>query len=242
MKQQIFKVQIEFDRNTVNFEINQQIKQRQKGYVCVCDGAVFARANRDEDYCNILNGAFINVCDGFSIAMFASLIYKKKYATYHGPELFEYFTKQNYSQVFLGNTDEVLKQLKRKFADKDYNINKMHFIPLPFNPVNGFNYSKIGNLINNYNPQIVWVSLGAPKQEMFISKLMPYIDNCLVIAIGAAFSLFIDTGYYKRAPSWIRSIGFEWLFRIFLEPKRFLRALNYIAILPKMIISEIYTR
>ena len=52
-------------------------------------------------------------------------------------------------------------------------------------------YKAIAQDINGFSPDLIWISLGAPKQEVFISKLYPYIDSGILVAIGAAFNLFL---------------------------------------------------
>ena len=70
----------------------------------------------------------------------------------------------------------------------------------PFLNVEDFDYLKISKLINQNKPDIIWIGLGAPKQEIFMSKLLPHIDSGLMIGVGAAFNFYSGLDEYKRAP------------------------------------------
>lgn len=235
-----FNVNIEFDKKIIHDKINETINSTKKGYICVIDGNVLATANKNFDYKEIINNSLINLCDGSSIALLASKIYKKKFITYTGPEFFSEYVGGSFKQYFLGNTQENLDQLKNKFINIGYNIKCFEFMSLPFNNVKDFDYKSIANEINAFSPDIIWISLGAPKQEFFISELFPLIDKGILIAIGAAFNLYLDEINNKRTPVIFRKMKLEWLFRVIKEPKRVgTRALNYFILLPKLILEEV---
>lgn len=235
-----FDVYIEFERSKIVKKINDCIEQNQKGYVCVIDGNVLATTYKHKEYKEIINGALVNTCDGSSIALLAGTIHKSKFETYTGPDIFSKYVKENYKQYFLGNTDENLVRLKNRFIALCYDTNNYKFESLPYKDVQDFDYENIAKEIQLFSPDIIWVSLGAPKQEIFISKLYPYVDTGVLFAIGAAFNLFLGDDKNKRAPKLMRKMHLEWLFRVLQEPERVgKRALSYLIVLPKLIIQEI---
>jgi len=75
--------------------------------------------------------------------------------------------------------------------------------------------------INAAKPDIVWVGLGAPKQEKWMATYLGRIKATAMIGVGAAFDF--HSGNVKWAPDWIRRIGMEWAYRLALEPKRMWR-------------------
>jgi N-acetylglucosaminyldiphosphoundecaprenol N-acetyl-beta-D-mannosaminyltransferase len=237
-----FDVYIEFDKSKIVKKINDCIEQNQKGYVCIVDGNVLATANKQRVYKDIINKGLVNTCDGSSIALIAGKIHKRKFETYTGPDVFSKYVGENHKQYFLGNTDENLLRLKNRFVALGYNLDNFKFQSLPFRNVEDFDYSIIARDINLFSPDIIWVSLGAPKQEIFINKLYPYLDKGVLFAIGAAFNLFLGDEKNKRAPKIIRNMHLEWLFRVVQEPSRVgKRALSYLGILPNLIFNEIKT-
>lgn len=234
-----FNILLEFNKEIIRHTIDDAIIGNRKGYVCIVDGNVLATTCKNEEYQKIINSALINTCDGSSIAIFASLIHKKRYQTYTGPEIFAEYTQNKCKQHFIGNTNENLNRLKIKFQKLNYNTNLFQFEVLPFQSVEEFDYKKIASRINEFQPNIIWVSLGAPKQEVFISKLYPYINQGVLFAIGAAFNFFLEDNKNQRAPQWMRKIHLEWLYRVCKEPRRVgKRAVDYFILLPKLIIME----
>ncbi len=73
-------------------------------------------------------------------------------------------------------------------------------------------------------PDIVFVALGVPRQEWFISKLRTCLNHGVAIGVGGSFDVISQT--LPRAPLWMQQCGIEWLFRLWLEPSRFMRMLK----------------
>ncbi|MGA1868139.1 MAG: exopolysaccharide biosynthesis polyprenyl glycosylphosphotransferase [bacterium] len=77
---------------------------------------------------------------------------------------------------------------------------------------------KIIEMINKSSPDILLVGMGAPKQEKWIKKNLKYLNVPICWGVGGLFDYYAEK--VKRAPIFIRKIGFEWLFRLCIEPKR----------------------
>jgi len=75
--------------------------------------------------------------------------------------------------------------------------------------------------INAAHPDVLWVGLGLPKQELWIHRNLSALRVPVAIGVGAAFRLV--SGRVKRAPSWVGRAGFEWLWRLAMEPKKLWR-------------------
>jgi N-acetylglucosaminyldiphosphoundecaprenol N-acetyl-beta-D-mannosaminyltransferase len=76
-------------------------------------------------------------------------------------------------------------------------------------------------MINDTRPDVVWVGLGAPKQEKWMARQTGRIAAPAMIGVGAAFDF--HSGNVKWAPAWIRALGLEWAYRLALEPRRMWR-------------------
>src|SRR5581483_7301054 len=68
---------------------------------------------------------------------------------------------------------------------------------------------------------LVWVGLGAPKQEMVMQLMSQRLARGVLLGVGAVFEF--AAGTRRRAPTWMQSIGLEWLYRLRLEPRRLWR-------------------
>ena len=85
---------------------------------------------------------------------------------------------------------------------------------------------------------IIWVALGAPKQEIFMSKLKPHLKRGVMIAVGAAFKFHCGIDE-KRAPQWMLKVHLEWVYRIMRSPKKQLKRCSMIILtLPRLLIEE----
>jgi N-acetylglucosaminyldiphosphoundecaprenol N-acetyl-beta-D-mannosaminyltransferase len=235
-----FNVNIEFDRQTVDKIIEEAISSGGKGYVCSVESNNLTVANRSAEFEKTVNGALVNVCDGSMLAVILGKIYRQKLKPYIGADLFiQYIEKKRYRQYFLGNTPEILSHLKANLSQIDLRINGMVFADLPFQKVEDFDYSSIAANINADNPDIIWVSLGAPKQEFFMAKLLPYLHRGVMFGFGAIFNFNAGIGKVKRAPKWMRKMNMEWLYRALEEPRKNIpRYWQFLKILPELIPSE----
>jgi N-acetylglucosaminyldiphosphoundecaprenol N-acetyl-beta-D-mannosaminyltransferase len=67
-------------------------------------------------------------------------------------------------------------------------------------------------------PDIIWVGLSTPKQELFMARYLPILDTKLMIGVGAAF--LFHTGAITDSPRWVKQAGMQWLHRLLQEPSR----------------------
>lgn len=79
--------------------------------------------------------------------------------------------------------------------------------------------------IHTQHPDILFVAQGFPRQEMFINRNKSKSIARIMIGEGGTFDFDSMGGSLKRAPKWLRQIGFEWLWRLILEPQRWRRQL-----------------
>jgi len=238
--QTYFNVQLEFDKFIVDSTIQNTISTQGKGYVCSVESNNLTFANNNPEFLRVINNALVNICDGSVLSVIIGIIHKKPFRSYVGADLFlEYVKMSKYKQFFLGNTTQVLNGLRRNLSKIDMAIAEMNFEELPFCKVEDFDYLEIAKMINKESPDIIWVSLGAPKQEFFMANLLPYLNQGVMFGFGAIFNFNAGTGSVKRAPNWMLILKLEWLYRAFEEPKKNIpRYWRFINILPKLIIQE----
>ncbi|WP_097026021.1 WecB/TagA/CpsF family glycosyltransferase [Clostridium peptidivorans] len=90
---------------------------------------------------------------------------------------------------------------------------------------NGFfdlnNCDELITEINNLKPYALFVAMGAPRQELFITRYMNGLNANIFMGVGGCFDVF--AGEVKRAPKWMINLGLEWLYRVSKEPYRIKR-------------------
>ena len=216
-----FNINFEFNKDEVNKTIQQCIETGIPGYVCSLDGNNLLSANNNLTHLQAVNGATVNLCDSAWTPLLINIIHGTKYKNYTGADLFlEYVKLKRYRQFFLGSTPQILNGLKTELSKTDPAIAEMKFETLPFLNVEDFDYQGIAKMINEDNPDIIWVSLGAPKQEQFMFRLKPFLNRGVMFGFGAIFNFNSGVSEQKRAPQWLIKLRMEWLFRTFQEPKR----------------------
>lgn len=73
--------------------------------------------------------------------------------------------------------------------------------------------------INRSGATVLAIGVGAPKQELWITRYKDQLPNVQTfLAIGATIDF--EAGTVQRSPRWMSDVGLEWLFRILCEPKR----------------------
>jgi N-acetylglucosaminyldiphosphoundecaprenol N-acetyl-beta-D-mannosaminyltransferase len=82
----------------------------------------------------------------------------------------------------------------------------------------GIDSTLIKEKILKATPNLVYVCLGTPKQEILINELYKSYQSALYVGLGGSIDIY--SGKKKRVPVMIRKCGFEWLFRILADPRR----------------------
>ena len=86
--------------------------------------------------------------------------------------------------------------------------------------------------INAAKPDILWIGLGVPLEQQFISRNIDRLTNVGVIKTSGGLFDFMS-GKNSRAPGWMQSAGLEWVYRVCLEPQRL--AMRYLTTNPQAI-------
>src|SRR5574344_379591 len=187
----IFNIHLEFNRKELFRVIDSKIAEQKPGYVCVCDSMVLTRTYHEPAYRKVINGAFVNSCDGSSICTIASKIYGGNLESVNGPEIFAKYTMIPYKQVILGNTNNIVQMVRDKMHSEHIDDSHLFHMELKFCSVEEFDYKGIAEEINKQVYEIIWVSLGNPKQEIFMSKILPYLNKGVMFGIGAALNFWV---------------------------------------------------
>ena len=191
--------------------------------VAVCNTNTLVRSYRDTSLQEKINSFDIRVPDGFPVAKASNLLYKNKQKRVDGYNIFhktiEKGLESNLSHYFFGSDEKTVVKLKARLLNEYPNINILgHSCP----PVMSFEdlvLEKYVSDLKEKNADIVWVSLGFPKQEEFIDLLLKNNTiNSNFAGIGAVFEW--SAGTKIKAPEFFANLGLEWIFRLVQEPRR----------------------
>ncbi|MDE7397100.1 MAG: WecB/TagA/CpsF family glycosyltransferase [Muribaculum sp.] len=235
-----FNLNYEFDRNKVLQSVDERLHQPGSAYICVADGVILNTANRHHDYLEVVNGSMFSICDSSYVPLYLKWIYGLRYRQYCGCDIFvDIVSSRKYRMAFIGGSQTVLDGLRANVAAR-YNpdVADMMFYELPFCGVDDFDYPTIARMIEADRAEIVWVSLGAPKQEIFMAKLRPHLRHGVIIAVGSVFKFYSGVEV-NRAPRWMVDHHMEFVHRLWSEPsKQFRRCAWIVATLPMLLAGE----
>ena len=205
--------------------VEDAILKRQKKYICVCPVSTIMECKRNEKVLMSVNSADLATPDGMPVVWIGKIQGYKNIRRVYGPELMQKICgiseKNGYRNYLYGSSPNVLTKLREKL-NKKYPclIINGSFSP-PFRQLTKDEDDKIVEDINSSNPDIVWVGLGSPKQDLWMHEHRQRINAPIMIGVGAAFDFLAGTK--PQAPRWIQDNGFEWLFRLITEPNRLWR-------------------
>ena len=154
------------------------------------------------------------VYDSSWVPLYIKAIYGISYEQYCGADIFkDIVSSQNYRMLFMGTHKKTLDALQKNLIDLNPDVKDMSFFELPFCNVDDFDYPEIARMIEEDGAKIIWIALGAPKQEQFMSKLLPHLEKGGMIGVGAVFKFFSGTEE-TRCPNWMRRHHLEFIYRI----------------------------
>ncbi|MFC7371384.1 WecB/TagA/CpsF family glycosyltransferase [Fictibacillus iocasae] len=209
-----FKSTITTIKNWVN------AKEKNK-YICVCNTHSLVSASKDKYFSSALEKADICTPDGMPLVWALKMYGFKEQDRVDGPNLMlklcEESAMNNFKIYLYGGTEETLKRLEFKLKSLYMGIQIVGTYSPPFRQLSEEENELIRNNINQSNADLVFVSLGCPKQEMWMYENSSQI-NSILIGVGAAFNFII--GEIKRPPLILQKLCLEWLFRLLYEPKR----------------------
>lgn len=181
-------------------------------------------ARRDATYRMILNRGNLNLADGFPVAWTLRLLGHEA-DRISGTDSFRLLCDRGRARgtrhFFYGGTSELLRDLQARLEGDYEGIAVAGAIAPPFRPMSDDELRRDAERIRASRADLVWVGLGAPKQDVVGERLRQLGAAPVVLCVGAAFDFVAGTK--KRAPLWMQQHGLEWLFRLGAEPRRLWR-------------------
>ena len=227
-------------------EVSNILNTKNSLKVAICNTNTVVRSYKDNQLKKVINSFDIETPDGFPIAKSSSLLYKNSQRRVDGYNVFlktiNDGLSSNTSHYFYGSEDFVLKKLVTKLESDFPNINIVGSFSPPIGSYEKLTEEEYIKNILETKPDIVWVSLGFPKQELFINLFQEkYSVESNLVGIGAVFEWVAGTKI--KAPEFLANLGLEWILRLVQEPKRLFRRyfidnLLFVYLITKQYISK----
>lgn len=203
--------------------LSKSIDDKEKLRVCVTPVNCIVWANQNKQLKDIYNTAHLTLCDGVPLIWASKFLGNKIHERITGldllPKFIETAYQNNHTMFFLGAKEGVAQLLKTKCETLYPGIKIVGtYTPPMADTFTDTENQKMIDLINAVQPNILWVSLTAPKQDFWIAAHLNQLNVNIAIGIGGAFE--VTAGLIQRAPVWMQKAGLEWLYRFLKEPKR----------------------
>ena len=198
------------------------IESRTQGYVCVTGVHGVTEAQADPSFRAILNRALLNTPDGMPMVWVGRWSGFREMERVYGPDLLleicQVSQVTGWRHFFYGGgpgtADALAAVLQSRFP-------QLQVVGTHTPPFRSLTPSELGDFqaqVAAARPDIIWVGLSTPKQELFMASTLTRLETPVMIGIGAAFDLI--SGKVRQSPRWIQRSGFEWLYRLIQEPRR----------------------
>ncbi len=166
--------------------------------------------------------AYMRLPDGMPLVVAGRLKGFRNTRRCFGPDimlkLMDRSRKTGWKHFFYGGQPGIAQELKGKMEEKYPGVKIVGTFCPPFRELQQDEKDDFKKQIYLSQPDIVWVGLSTPKQELWMAEFIEILNVPLMMGVGAAFDY--NSGHLRRAPAWMQVCCLEWLYRLCLEPKR----------------------
>lgn len=204
-------------------------------YVVTPNSEIVYEAMGSRELCRLLNEAALVLPDGAGVVLGSKILktpLKEKVAGVDfADRLLGHLAETGGSVYLLGSKPGVAELAAEKMLAKHPGLTVAGMADGYFK-----DEAPVIEKINAVRPDVLFVCLGAPKQEKFMKAHAAELQVKLMAGLGGSLDSFAGT--VKRAPKWMIDLSLEWLYRLIKEPKRFGRMLR----LPKFLWAVVLKR
>ena len=202
------------------------IQKRNRGHsIAATSMHGIVEAQHDPSFKEVLNETDLVVPDGMPLVWLGRRAGHLLRRRVYGPDLLLAFCAESAGRscrhFFYGGETGVAERLAESLKTRFPGLNVVGTCSPPFRPLTAQEDAEIVETIGRAAPDVLWVGLGAPKQERWMHEYKDRLRVPVLVGVGAAFDLL--SGRRKQAPRWMREHGFEWFYRLLREPRRLWR-------------------
>ena len=247
---------VKIDKLSLNEVLNKVkgfLEDGKSHYIVTPNPEFLVKAQKDEEFFKILNKADLSVPDGIGLVFASLLLGEKIKERVTGVDLMEAICKKAAKKkwpVFLFGAGPGVAERARENLRGRYKKLKVFIINQSENKnshpdfferftLKGSDASQknLDCSLLHKSPSILFVALGAPKQEKWINENLKKMPNIkLAVGVGGAFDFISER--VKRAPEFMKALGLEWFWRLIIQPWRIKRIFNALIVFPYLVFKE----
>ncbi len=193
-------------------------------YICFSNVHTLVMAREDAGYKDILNSSAITFADGNPIAQLEVKAGYTGVQRVAGPDFMEHVFRDtadgSVGHYFYGSSPETLTALEKALHERYPGLSIKGMYSPPYHQLTPEEDAADVERINASGADIIWIGLGAPKQEKWMHEHADRVSG-VMMGVGAGFDF--HAGTIRRAPVWVRKIGLEWFYRLLQDPGRLIK-------------------
>ncbi len=195
------------------------------GQIFALNVHTYTEARRLSSYGTIVRESYLTFADGVPISWASGIGGQGRVPRTHGHDFMMETLRQSEGteirHYFLGGTEETLAAMVDRFRRDLPSLRIAGTLSPPFRRLSPEEEAQLIRQINDTKADVLWVALGAPRQERWIHRMKAKLKTPVLAGVGAAFEII--AGRFSRAPHWMQRCGLEWLWRLAQDPWRLWR-------------------
>lgn len=215
----------DLDQQALAREVLRAASSGRGGQIFALNVHTFTEASRFPHYDIVLRSSFLVYADGVPISWASRLGGGPRIARTHGHDFMMETLRQSSGtgirHFFFGGTEETLAAMVERCRQDLPGVAIAGTYSPPFRRLSPDEEKEMAARINDSGAGVLWVALGAPRQEQWIHRMKPLLKVPVMAGVGAAFEIL--AGRFTRAPRWMQGVGLEWAWRLAQDPGRLWR-------------------
>jgi N-acetylglucosaminyldiphosphoundecaprenol N-acetyl-beta-D-mannosaminyltransferase len=188
------------------------------------------------DLRDIYNHSGLTTPDGMAIVWLLRAKGFRDVERVYGPDLMRAVcqkgVERGYRHYFYGGAPGVGEKLAAVLQQQNPGLQVVGVDSPPFRKLTTLEIEAERMRIQTAHPDIVWVGIGSPRQEIWMSEQIGWLNVPVLVGVGAAFDFL--SGNKRQAPAWVQRSGLEWFYRLASEPRRLWR--RYLLGYPRFVV------
>jgi len=225
---------VQFDNVTEDEAVElaiEKLNASNKMFIVTANPEIVMYANKNQAYKDKINSSDLTVADGIGVVIGSKIFdtpLKERVAGFDlMTRLLDESSKRKLRVFFLGAKKQTLKKavanIKHAYSGIEVAGMQDGYVDI--------NDKRMLTEVVEAKPDVIFVAMGFPKQEEWITDYLSVASHGLAMGVGGSFDVWADE--VKRAPKWIQTINLEWFYRLIKDPKRIGRMMD----LPRFIMA-----
>lgn len=212
-------------------EVIHRVEKKEFTHIVSLNPEILVEAYGNTGFKHLINSAHIKIVDGVGVVLAGRILSVPVGDRLVGVDLMEFLIKladkKRLNVLILGGYNSVASDLAEKL--------KNTYEKAEFRGIEGYENihkpteteeKEVEKVLTEFNPHIIFIAFGAPHQEYWVSRHREFLSKTMCMSVGGAADFL--AGKVPRAPVVMRKMGFEWLFRLIIQPWRWKRQLKLI--------------